>query len=74
MSWPEWKDGIPPYLPLGHGWQYPYLGQGSKRNHSLSIYTIEASSEDLALLMDIRKKDINNITIIMTCMMQELLD
>ena len=31
-----------------------------------SIYTVEASNKDQALLMDIRKKDMtNNITIIM---------
>ena len=37
-----------------------------------SIYTVEASNEDQALLMDIRKKDMaNNITIIMTFMMLE---
>ena len=42
---------------------------------SLSIYTVEASNEDQALLMDIRKKDlINNITIIMTFLMLEPLD
>ena len=34
---------------------------------TLSIYTVEASNEDQALLMGIRIKDmINNITIIMT--------
>ena len=40
-----------------------------------SIYTVEASNEDQALLMDIRKKDMtNNITIIMTFMMLEPLN
>ena len=35
-----------------------------------SIYRLEASNEDQALLMDIRMKDmINNITIVMTFMM-----
>ena len=38
----------------------------------LSIYAVEASNEDQALLMDIRKKDmINNITIIITFLMLE---
>ena len=37
-----------------------------------SIYTVEVSNEDQALLMDIRMKDmINNIPIIMTFMMLE---
>ena len=40
-----------------------------------SIYTVEASNEDQALLMDIRKKDMaNNITIVMTFMMLEPLN
>ena len=40
-----------------------------------SIYTVEASNEDQALLMDIRKKDMtNNITIILTFMMLEPLN
>ena len=39
---------------------------------TLSIYTVEASNEDQALMMDIRMKDmISNITIIMTFMMLE---
>ena len=42
---------------------------------TLSIYTAEASNEDQALLMDIRKKDMtNNITIILTFMMIEPLN
>ena len=41
----------------------------------LSIYTVEASNEDQALLMDIRKKDMTtNITIIMTFMTLEPLN
>ena len=37
-----------------------------------SIFTVEASNEDQALMMDIRMKEmINNITIIMTFMMLE---
>ena len=37
---------------------------------TLSIYIVEASNENQALLMDIRMKDmINNITIVMTFMM-----
>ena len=40
-----------------------------------SIYTVEASNKDQALLMDIRKRDMtNNITIIMTFMMLEPLN
>ena len=40
-----------------------------------SIYTVEASNEDQALLMGIRKKDMtNNITIILTFMMLEPLN
>ena len=40
-----------------------------------SIYTVEASNEDQALLMDIRKKDMtNNITIVLTFMMIEPLN
>ena len=40
-----------------------------------SIYTVEASNQDQALLMYIRKKDMtNNITIIMTFMMLEPLN
>ena len=40
-----------------------------------SIYTVEATNEDQALLMDIRKKDMtNNITIIITFMMLEPLN
>ena len=39
------------------------------------IYTVEASNEDQALLMDIRKKDMtNNITITMTFLMLEPLN
>ena len=42
---------------------------------TLSIYTVEVSNEDQALLMDIRMKDmINNIPIIMTFMMLEPLN
>ena len=40
---------------------------------TLSIYTVEASNEDQALLMDIRKKDmINNLKVIMTFVIIEL--
>ena len=40
-----------------------------------SIYTVEVSKKDQALLMDIRKKDMtNNITIILTFMMLEPLN
>ena len=40
-----------------------------------SIYTVEASNKDQAMLMDIRKKDMTtNITIIMTFMMLEQLN
>ena len=40
-----------------------------------SIYTVEASNQDQALLMDIRKKDMShNITIILTFMMLEPLN
>ena len=42
---------------------------------TLSIYTVEASNEDQALLIDIRKRDMtNNITIIMTFMRLEPLN
>ena len=42
---------------------------------TLSIYAVEVSNEDQALLMDIRMKDmINNITINMTFIMLELLN
>ena len=41
----------------------------------LSIYTVEASNEDQALLKDIRKKDImNNIHVIMIIVMLEPLE
>ena len=41
----------------------------------LSIYTVEASNEDQALVKDIRKKDIiNNIHVIMIIVMLELLE
>ena len=40
---------------------------------TLSIYTVGASNEDQALLMDIRKKDmINNLKVIMTFVIIEL--
>ena len=46
-----------------------FVGNGWKSNYNVSTYTVEASNEDQALLMDIRKKDmIKNITIIMTFM------
>ena len=42
---------------------------------TLSIYTVEASNKDQALLMGIKMKDmINNITIIMTFMLLETLN
>ena len=42
---------------------------------TLSIYAVEASNENLGMLMDIRKKYmINNITITMTLMMLEPLN
>ena len=55
------------FLPLGHGGQYLYAGNGPKVVVTLSIYTVEASNEDQGLQMDIRKKDmINMINVIMT--------
>ena len=46
-----------------------------KVNIILSIYTVEASNEDQALVKDIRKKDINNkIHIIMIIVMLEPLE
>ena len=40
-----------------------------------SIYTVETSNEDLALMMNTRKKDmINHIAVIMTFMMLEPLN
>ena len=42
---------------------------------TLSIYTVEASNEDEALVNDIRKKDmINNLKVIMTFVIIEPLD
>ena len=62
-------------LPLGHGGQYLYAGNGPKIVVTLSIYTVEASNKNQGLLMHIRKKDmINNTTIIMTFMMLEPLN
>ena len=41
----------------------------------LSIYTVDASNEDQALVKDIRKKDIiNNIHVIMIIVLLELLE
>ena len=42
---------------------------------TLSVYTVEASNKDQAMLMDIRKKDmINNLKVIMTFVIIEPLD
>ena len=54
-------------LPLGHGGQYLYEGNGPTIVITLSSYTMEATNEDQGLLMAIRKKDmINIINVIMT--------
>ena len=42
---------------------------------TLSVYTVEASNKDQAMLMDIRKKDmINNLKVVMTFVIIEPLD